>query len=74
MRRSLQQRRRALRDLVLSFGASEAMPNPFLAPGDHERAGVALEAAALDVHKLALAAVKHVIDEKRYEKIGRAHV
>jgi phenylalanyl-tRNA synthetase beta chain len=36
----LQQRRRALRDLVLSFGASEAMPNPFLAPGDHEKAGV----------------------------------
>ena len=45
----LQQRRRALRDLVLSFGASEAMPNPFLAPGDHERAGVALEAAALEL-------------------------
>jgi phenylalanyl-tRNA synthetase beta chain len=36
----LQQRRRALRDVVLSFGANEAMPNPFLAPGDHERAGV----------------------------------
>jgi len=45
----LQQRRRALRDLVLSFGASEAMPNPFLAPGDHERAGVALESAALEL-------------------------
>jgi len=43
---ALQHRRRALRDLVLSFGASEAMPNPFLAPGDHERAGVALEANA----------------------------
>jgi phenylalanyl-tRNA synthetase beta chain len=41
---ALQHRRRALRDLVLSFGASEAMPNPFLAPGDHERAGVAPEA------------------------------
>ena len=39
----LQQRRRALRDLVLSFGASEAMPNPFLAPGDHEKAGVELD-------------------------------
>jgi phenylalanyl-tRNA synthetase beta chain len=25
------------------------MPNPFLAPGDHERAGVALEAAALEL-------------------------
>jgi phenylalanyl-tRNA synthetase beta chain len=45
----LQHRRRALRDLVLSFGANEAMPNPFLAPGDHERAGVALEAAALEL-------------------------
>ncbi|MFM7391333.1 MAG: hypothetical protein ACKO2R_02650, partial [Actinomycetota bacterium] len=45
----LQQRRRALRDLVLSFGASEAMPNPFLAPGDHERAGVALASAALEL-------------------------
>ena len=44
-----QQRRRALRDVVLSFGASEAMPNPFLAPGDHERAGVALESAALEL-------------------------
>lgn len=46
---ALQQRRRALRELVLSFGANEAMPNPFLAPGDHERAGVALEAAALEL-------------------------
>ena len=36
----VQQRRRSLRDLVLSFGACEAMPNPFLAPGDHEKAGV----------------------------------
>jgi phenylalanyl-tRNA synthetase beta chain len=45
----LQQRRRALRDVVLSMGASEAMPNPFLAPGDHERAGVALESAALEL-------------------------
>ena len=46
---ALQQRRRALRDVVLSLGASEAMPNPFLAPGDHERAGVALESAALEL-------------------------
>ena len=45
----LQQRRRALRDVVLSMGASEAMPNPFLAPGDHERAGVALESAVLEL-------------------------
>ena len=43
----LQQRRRALRDVVLSFGASEAMPNPFLAPGDHERAGVGVEGPVL---------------------------
>ncbi len=45
----LQQRRRALRDVVLSLGASEAMPSPFLAPGDHERAGVVLESAALEL-------------------------
>jgi phenylalanyl-tRNA synthetase beta chain len=45
----VQQRRRALRDVVLSMGASEAMPNPFLAPGDHEHAGVALESAALEL-------------------------
>lgn len=45
----LQQRRRALRDVVLSFGASEAMPNPFLAPGDHERAGVTLTGNALSL-------------------------
>lgn len=44
---AMQQRRRALRDVVLSFGASEAMPNPFLAPGDHERAGVVLDTPAL---------------------------
>jgi phenylalanyl-tRNA synthetase beta chain len=43
----LQQRRRALRDVVLSFGASEAMPNPFLAPGDHERAGVGVSGPVL---------------------------
>lgn len=45
----LQQRRRALRDVVLSFGASEAMPNPFLAPGEHERSGVRLDQAALEL-------------------------
>lgn len=45
----LQLRRRVLRDVLLSFGASEAMPNPFLAPGDHERAGIALETAALEL-------------------------
>jgi len=46
---AMQQRRRALRDVVLSFGASEAMPNPFLAPGDHERAGVVLDTPALEL-------------------------
>jgi phenylalanyl-tRNA synthetase beta chain len=35
----LQQRRRHLREVVLSLGASEAMPNPFLAPGELERVG-----------------------------------
>ena len=45
----LQKRRRALRDVVLSLGASEAMPSPFLAPGDHERAGVAIDGAALEL-------------------------
>ncbi|MFM8505702.1 MAG: hypothetical protein ACKOBB_11800, partial [Acidimicrobiaceae bacterium] len=30
----LQQRRRDIREVVLSMGLSEAMPNPFLAPGD----------------------------------------
>jgi len=36
----LQQRRRLLREVVLSLGASETMPNPFLAPGELEEAGV----------------------------------
>ncbi|MFM8775316.1 MAG: hypothetical protein ACKOEH_00220, partial [Actinomycetota bacterium] len=36
----LQLRRRELRDLICSLGLSEAMPNPFLAPGDLTRAGV----------------------------------
>lgn len=44
-----QQRRRALRTLILSLGASEAMPSPFLAPGDHERAGVAVDSPALEL-------------------------
>ena len=37
---ALQQRRRIVRDFVLSLGASEAMPNPFLAPGDLARCGL----------------------------------
>ena len=43
---SAQQRRRLLRDVLLSLGASEAMPNPFLAPGELSDAG-ADETAAL---------------------------
>jgi phenylalanyl-tRNA synthetase beta chain len=35
-----QARRRRLRDVVLGLGCSEAMPNPFLAPVDLERAGL----------------------------------
>lgn len=34
---AVQQRRRSVREFVLSLGASEAMPNPFLAPGDLAR-------------------------------------
>jgi phenylalanyl-tRNA synthetase beta chain len=36
----VQVRRRRLRDVLLGLGISEAMPNPFLAPGDLERAGL----------------------------------
>jgi len=39
-----QARRRRLRDVVLGLGCSEAMPNPFLAPVDLERAGLPSEA------------------------------
>lgn len=42
-----QQRRRLLRDVLLGLGVSEAMPNPFLAPGALESAG--LPADALNV-------------------------
>ena len=42
---ALQQRRRIVRDFVLSLGASEAMPNPFLAPGDLARCGLSEENA-----------------------------
>ena len=37
---AVQQRRRGVREFVLSLGASEAMPNPFLAPGDLLRCGL----------------------------------
>jgi phenylalanyl-tRNA synthetase beta chain len=35
-----QQRRRLLRQVLLGLGISEAMPNPFLAPGVQSRAGI----------------------------------
>jgi phenylalanyl-tRNA synthetase beta chain len=35
-----QLRRRLVRDVLAGVGVSEAMPNPFLAPGDLERAGL----------------------------------
>jgi phenylalanyl-tRNA synthetase beta chain len=37
----VQQDRRLLREVMVGLGASEAMPNPFLAPGDLGRAGLA---------------------------------
>jgi len=37
----VQARRRALREVLLGLGFSEAMPNPFLAPDDLQRAGLA---------------------------------
>lgn len=43
----LQQRRRHLREVLLGLGISEAMPHPFLAAGDLERAGLAPEAVRL---------------------------
>ena len=42
---AVQQRRRIVREFVLSLGASEAMPNPFLAPGDLARCGLSEENA-----------------------------
>lgn len=41
----LQKRRRLVRELLLDLGASEAMPNPFLAPGDLVRCGLGEENA-----------------------------
>jgi len=37
---SIQRRRRRVREVMMAVGASEAMPNPFLAPGDLESAGL----------------------------------
>lgn len=36
----MQQRRRLVREIVVSLGASEAMPNPFLAPGELAKVGL----------------------------------
>lgn len=36
----VQKRRRLLREIVVSLGACEAMPNPFLAPGDLVKVGL----------------------------------
>lgn len=43
----VQQRRRRVRDVLLGLGASEAMPHPFLADGDLERAGLSGDAVRL---------------------------
>jgi phenylalanyl-tRNA synthetase beta chain len=39
--------RRELRDVLVGLGVSEALPMPFLAPGDLERAGVTTEAVVV---------------------------
>lgn len=42
---AVQFRRRRVREVMVALGASEAMPNPFLAPGDLEAAGLESSAA-----------------------------
>jgi phenylalanyl-tRNA synthetase beta chain len=42
-----QQRRRRVRDVLLGLGISEAMPNPFLAPGTLAKAGLPAEALSI---------------------------
>ncbi len=42
-----QQRRRELRDVLLGLGITEAMPNPFLAPGTLAKAGLSTEAISI---------------------------
>jgi len=42
-----QQRRRALREVLLGLGISEAMPNPFLAPDTLAKAGLAGESMSI---------------------------
>ena len=41
----MQQRRRELREVIVGLGVSEAMPNPFLAPGDLTKSGLSEELA-----------------------------
>ena len=41
----MQQRRRELREVIVGLGVSEAMPNPFLAPGDLLKTGLTEELA-----------------------------
>ena len=43
----IQQRRRRVRDVLLGLGVNEAMPHPFLADGDLERAGLSTDAVRL---------------------------
>ncbi|NND76310.1 MAG: phenylalanine--tRNA ligase subunit beta [Ilumatobacter sp.] len=42
-----QQRRRRVRDVLLGLGISEAMPNPFLAPGTLAKAGLPVDAITI---------------------------
>lgn len=42
-----QQRRRLVREVLLGLGISEAMPNPFLAPGTLAKAGLPAEAISI---------------------------
>ena len=42
-----QQRRRLARQVMLGLGASEAMPNPFLAPEDNAKAGLSASGIAI---------------------------
>jgi phenylalanyl-tRNA synthetase beta chain len=42
-----QRDRRLVREVLVGAGLAEAMPNPLLGPGDHERAGLSVDAIAL---------------------------
>ncbi len=44
---AVQARRRVVREVLYGLGISEAMPNPFLAPGDLERAGLDSDGLAI---------------------------